>query len=188
MAESAQQGGKLNVFISYSRDDLAFADQLRAFLLRDFAITIDRESITAGDDWKKRLGTLILDADTIVFVLSPSSAKSLICAWEAKEAASLGKRILPVLCIPLGDAVPPPELADLNYTYFYNEPKFPGSGFRHGASQAGRRAQHQSGLVARAHALSPSRERMGGRREALRPSASVRRRHWAGEEMGRGPA
>jgi hypothetical protein len=29
MAESAQQDHKLNVFISYSRDDLAFADQLR---------------------------------------------------------------------------------------------------------------------------------------------------------------
>jgi hypothetical protein len=32
MAESAQQGGKLNAFISYSRDDLAFADQLDAAL------------------------------------------------------------------------------------------------------------------------------------------------------------
>jgi hypothetical protein len=98
MPDSAHQGGKLNVFISYSRDDLAFADQLRAFLLRDFVITIDRESITAGDDWKKRLGILIRDADTIVFVLSPSSAQSDICAWEVAEAVRLGKRIIPVLC------------------------------------------------------------------------------------------
>ena len=30
--KSAQQGDKLNVFISYSRDDLAFADQLDAAL------------------------------------------------------------------------------------------------------------------------------------------------------------
>ena len=77
MAESTHQGDKLNVFISYSRDDLAFADQLRAALLGyDFAVTIDRESITTGEDWEKRLGILIRDADTIVFVLSPSSARS----------------------------------------------------------------------------------------------------------------
>jgi TIR domain-containing protein len=67
MAGAAQRGNKLNVFISYSRDDLAFADQLRLFILRDFAVTIDRESITAGEDWKKRLGHLIRDAHTIVF-------------------------------------------------------------------------------------------------------------------------
>jgi hypothetical protein len=127
MAESAQQGG--NVFISYSRVDVAFADQLRKVLLRDFAITIDRESITAGDNWKKRLGTLIRDADTIVFVLSPSSVKSETCAWEVAEAVLLGKRIIPVLCSSLDGAKPPQQLADLDHIFFYAEPTFPGSGF-----------------------------------------------------------
>ena len=124
------QGGKFNVFVSYSRDDLAFADQLRAALLAyDFAVTIDRESITSGEDWKKRLGVLIRDADTIVFVLSPASARSPVCAWEATEAVSRGKRIVPILCRPLDGATPPPELAALQYTYFYDDPRFPGSGF-----------------------------------------------------------
>jgi hypothetical protein len=36
MAGAAQQGDKLNVFISYSRADLDFAEQLCAFLLRDY--------------------------------------------------------------------------------------------------------------------------------------------------------
>jgi len=136
MAEGAGQSGKLNVFISYSRDDLAFADQLRAALLGlDFGVTIDRESIAGGEDWKKRLGVLIRDADTIVFVLSPTSARSPICAWEVKEAVSLGKRVIPILCRPLDDVAPPPELAELNYTYFYAEPKFPGSGFGTGLAK-----------------------------------------------------
>ncbi|MET4716004.1 hypothetical protein ABIF63_000107 [Bradyrhizobium japonicum] len=129
MPEAAQKSGKLNDFISYSRDDLAFADQLRAFLLRDFVIAIDRENITAGDDWKKRLGILIRDADTIVFVLSPSSAQSDICAWEVAEAVGLGKRIIPVLCRSLDGVKPPQQLAVLNYIFFYAEPKFPESGF-----------------------------------------------------------
>jgi hypothetical protein len=47
VAQAAQPNGKFNVFVSYSRDDLAFADRLRAALLAyEFAVTIDRESIT----------------------------------------------------------------------------------------------------------------------------------------------
>ena len=130
MAEAAQQGGKLNVFISYSRKDLAFADQLRAALMAyGFGVTIDREDILGGDAWRRRLSALIRDADTVVFVLSPSSARAPMCAWEVAEFVNLGKRIIPIVCCPIEDIAPPPELAELNYIYFYSEPKFPGSGF-----------------------------------------------------------
>jgi hypothetical protein len=129
MAESAWQGDKLNVFISYSREDLAFADQLDAALgVAGFGTSIDRHGIFVGEDWRTRLGALIRDADTVVFVLSPSSARSDICAWEVAEAVRLGKRILPVLCRPPDGATPPP-LAGLDYIFFYAEPKNPGSGF-----------------------------------------------------------
>ena len=53
MAEAAGQGGKLNVFISYSRDDLAFADQLDAALgLAGFGTSIDRQGIAGGEEWE----------------------------------------------------------------------------------------------------------------------------------------
>ena len=130
MVETAKAADKLNVFISYSRDDLEFADQLDASLqLGGFETTIDRRGMSGGEDWKARLGALIRDADTVVFALSPSSARSDICVWEVAEAVQLGKRIIPVLCRPLGDAEPPQQLADRDYIYFYPEPKFPGSGF-----------------------------------------------------------
>jgi hypothetical protein len=49
MAETAPQGNKLNVFISYSRDDLGFSDQLDAALgLTGFDTTIDRHGISGG--------------------------------------------------------------------------------------------------------------------------------------------
>jgi len=122
--------GKLRVFISYSRDDLDFADQLNAALEAcGFECFIDRHGISGGEDWKRRLGNLIGEADTVVFVLSPASARSDICAWEVEEAARLGKRILPVNCRPLKDADPPPRLRDLNYIFFYADPQLPGSGF-----------------------------------------------------------
>ena len=127
---------KLRVFISYSRDDLNFADQLAA-ALRAGGIdpTIDRQGISGGEDWRRRLSSLIRDADTVVFVLSPSSAISPTCAWEVDEAARLGKRIMPVVCRPLQNAVPPQRLQDLNYLFFYAEPKSPGSGFGSGLEQ-----------------------------------------------------
>src|SRR5262249_11651263 len=79
-------GGKLRVFISYSRDDLDFADQLNAALdLCGFECVIDRHGISGGEDWKRLLGNLISEADTVVFVLSPTSARSEICAWEVED-------------------------------------------------------------------------------------------------------
>jgi TPR repeat protein len=130
---SSDDRGKLHVFISYSRDDLKFADQLdMALNACGFECLIDREGISGGEDWKRRLGNLISEADTVVFVLSPSSARSPICDWEVEEAARLNKRILPVNCRPLEGASPPPRLRELNYIFFYEEPKVPGSGFGNG--------------------------------------------------------
>jgi uncharacterized protein len=123
--------GKLRVFISYSRDDLEFADQLDAALnAYGFECVIDRHGISGGEDWKRRLGNLISGADTVVFVLSPTSARSEICAWEVEEATRLSKRILPVNCRPLEGASPPPRLRERNYIFFHADPKAaPGAGF-----------------------------------------------------------
>ena len=124
-----------SVFISYSRDDLAFADQLDAALkLAGFDTSIDR-TMPGGEEWEKRLITLIRDADSVVFVLSPSSASSKWCKWEVNQAVRSGKRIVPVLCGPLKRARAPRELATLNYVYFYPEPTSPHSGWGAGIVQ-----------------------------------------------------
>jgi TPR repeat protein len=129
--------GKLRVFISYSRDDLYFADQLdMALNACGFECVIDRHGISGGEDWKRRLGNLISEADTVVFVLSPTSARSPICDWEVEEATRLGKRILPVICRPLDGASPPARLRERNYIFFYDDPKAaPGSGFGSGLAK-----------------------------------------------------
>src|SRR5215510_16016228 len=128
MAEPGRVTGReFKVFVSYSRDDLEFADQLVAGLEAcAFRPTIDREGISGGEDWRIRLGSLIREADTVVFVLSPASARSDVCGWEVEEAARLGKRILPVTCRPLDGVALPPQLQKRNYISFYPETKFPG--------------------------------------------------------------
>jgi hypothetical protein len=96
---------------------------------------MDRHSIAGGDEWEKRLGALIRDADTVVFVLSPKSAASKFCVWEVQEAVRLGKRILPVLCSALGEVRPPPPLASRNYIFAYPERTLSGSGFGVGLAE-----------------------------------------------------
>lgn len=111
---------ELKVFISYSRQDMAFADELVAGLdvLGSFDVTIDRHDIHEGEDWKRRLGTLIAAADTVVFILSQKSAASSVCQWEVEEAERLSKRILPVQAEPLDNVPAPAPLAALNYVRF----------------------------------------------------------------------
>ena len=109
----------LNVFISYSRPDQSFVDELAAGLeFAGAAVSIDRHSIREGEEWKARLSGLIASADTVVFVLSPDSAQSSICGWEVAEATALGKRILPVLWRPLQGAKAPSRLVELNFVRF----------------------------------------------------------------------
>jgi TIR domain len=134
MAEQSERRDKrLKVFVSYARDDLEFADQLVSALEAfDFDLLIDREGISAGEDWQRRLGALIAEADTVVFLLSPSAAQSEMCAWEIAETDRLSKRLFPVVIKPLGATPVPERFQELNYIFFYSEPRVPGSGFGRG--------------------------------------------------------
>jgi hypothetical protein len=42
----------------------------------------NRHDIAAGEAWETRLGGLIREADTVVFVISPEAIKSERCAWS----------------------------------------------------------------------------------------------------------
>jgi hypothetical protein len=95
----AGAGEKLRVFVSYSRKDSAeFADDLLAGLkLAGFAPFLDRLDIAAGEDWEVRLGGLIEQSDTVIFVVSPGAVKSERCVWEVDRTIELSKRLLPVM-------------------------------------------------------------------------------------------
>jgi hypothetical protein len=65
---------------------------------------LDRQDIAAGEDWEARLGGLIAQSDTVVFVLSPEAIKSERCRWEVDRTLALSKRLLPVIHKPVPDA------------------------------------------------------------------------------------
>lgn len=124
---------RMKVFVSYSRDDVDFADQLVLALEdRGFQPILDRHSIDAAENWRERLGALILSADAVAFLLTERSAASPVCLWEVEEAKRLGKRMIPILPRELNGVKPPETLADLNYIHFYREAAIPGSGVYQG--------------------------------------------------------
>jgi len=116
---------KARIFISYSRKDLAFADRLEAMLkARGFEALIDRTEIYAFEDWWKRIESLIVKADTIIFVLSPDAVASEICAKEVAFAASLNKRFAPLVCRRVEDSAVPEELRRLHFIFFDDPARF----------------------------------------------------------------
>lgn len=126
----------LKVFISYSRRDLEFTEQLCAGLeALSYVIEIDRRGIHGAERWEDRLGQLIRESDSVVFVLTPTSASSEVCRWELERAIAQHKRVVPVLAAPLGKVQPPDALRDLNYIHCYPETSVPGSGWGHGLAR-----------------------------------------------------
>ena len=115
--------GRSKVFISYSRADLAFTDELATALgtFPDFDVLLDRVGIGHGEAWKDRLGRLIVECDTLVFVLSPDSVTSEVCAWEIEEAQRLSKRIIPILWRTVDFASVPAGLSAINAVPFDGE-------------------------------------------------------------------
>lgn len=133
MAEDADTAGrgadaKAKVFVSYSRQDLAFVDRLEAALkARGFEPLIDRTEIYAFEDWWRRIEALIAQADTIVFIISPDSVSSSVCGKEVDYAASLGKRFAPIVWRRAERDLIPDALARLNYIFFDDEARFDAS-------------------------------------------------------------
>ena len=122
---TARGQSKPKIFISYSRKNLAFADQLEAALkARGFDTLIDRTEIYALEDWWKRVEALIAQSDTVVFVLSPDSVASTICQREVTFATSLNKRLAPIVHRRVEDKAVPVELTRLNFIFFDDSTRF----------------------------------------------------------------
>jgi tetratricopeptide (TPR) repeat protein len=130
-AEQRQDEPKARIFISYSRKDMAFANRLEAALkVRGFEPLIDRTEIYAFEDWWKRIETLIGQADTVVFVLSPDAVTSAVALKEVAHAATLNKRFAPIVCRRVEDSATPEALRRLNFIFFDDPNRFEASADR----------------------------------------------------------
>jgi hypothetical protein len=106
------------VFISYSRIDKPFVEQLHVALTRrEYDVWVDWEDIPPSAEWFDEIRAGVDSADGFIYVISPDSVSSTVCARELHHAVERGKRIVPVLRREPGGAEVPPEAAARNWIF-----------------------------------------------------------------------
>nr|WP_277882131.1 CHASE2 domain-containing protein [Oculatella sp. FACHB-28] len=87
-----------DVFISYSRRDKEFVQQLHTSLLAHKRDTwVDWQDILPTEKWWKAIEAGIEGTEAFVFVISPDSATSKVCTDEIEHAIKHNKRLIPVV-------------------------------------------------------------------------------------------
>ncbi|MEI6429826.1 MAG: TIR domain-containing protein, partial [Pseudanabaena sp. ELA607] len=87
-----------DVFISYSRKDTEFVRVLYdAFEASQQKTWVDWKNIPLTADWWAEIERGIEAADTFVFVISPDSIASKVCADEINHAVRNNKRLFPIV-------------------------------------------------------------------------------------------
>lgn len=120
-----EAGLKTKVFISYSRKDATFADQVeQALKARNIHPLIDRSDVYVFEDWWRRIKSLIVEADTVIFILSPDYVSSPICSKEVEFAASRNKRFAPIEYRPVDCKLIPDRLERLNFEFCTDPSQF----------------------------------------------------------------
>lgn len=105
-----------NVFISYSRKDIYFAEWLTMKLSKsDISVWSDRGKLRAGDEWRDRIDQGISESDLIIVAVSESSAKSAYVTYE--WASAMGK-MKPVIPLVLADCEQHPKLDVIQHIDF----------------------------------------------------------------------
>ena len=107
-----------HIFISYAREDLAFASKIVTALAEDNLDTwVDWKSIPKGEEWWEHIQNGIEEADAFLFLVSPDSVISSICTKEIGHALVNGKRILPIVTRDTEDALIPEEISKINWIF-----------------------------------------------------------------------
>jgi len=91
--------GKTRVFLSYSRSDREIALAIRSGLesASDIELLQDIDTVSPGEKWWPRITELIAVSDRVLFIASPTSITSDVCADELDEARRANKLVLPVI-------------------------------------------------------------------------------------------
>ncbi|MBN2548100.1 MAG: TIR domain-containing protein, partial [Anaerolineales bacterium] len=114
-----------DIFISYSRKDIAFARLLHEALKESsFETWIDWQDIPPSTDWLSEVYTAIEQADTFIFILSSASTLSEVCQLEIEHARKNNKRLIPIVINEVDPTQVHPALAALNWIFSRTEDEF----------------------------------------------------------------
>lgn len=113
-----------DAFISYCRRDKEFVQKLyQAFCDAKREVWVDWENIPLNSDWRDEIYRGIEAGDNFIFVLSPDSVKSQVCREEIDHAVVNNKRLVPIVHKEVAYDEVHPELAKLNWIFFYDDPE-----------------------------------------------------------------
>jgi len=111
------------IFISYSRKDIAFARKLAGDLEKlGYSVWWDITDLRGGDDWVRVIPEAIAASDFFIVVLTPNSTVSEWVRKEYTQALSLRKKIIPIMLAQTGV---PFALNTINYLDFTSEDAYP---------------------------------------------------------------
>jgi WD40 repeat protein len=117
-----------DVFISYSRKDIAFARLLQESLQQSQIDTwIDWERIPVGERWWDEICRAIENANVFMFIISSHSIGSSVCKQEIEHALKNNKRIIPLILDELTtEAIQEfaPDLPKFNWIIFEKDRLF----------------------------------------------------------------
>ena len=106
----------MSVFISYSRSDSAFVNDL-ATRLREAGCKVwqDISGLRGGQTWASEIDRAVRDSDALIVVLSPDSSAS---EWVQKETLLAMKLHKPIVPILLRETEIPVQLVNLQFIDF----------------------------------------------------------------------
>ncbi len=114
-----------DVFISYSREDKALVTRLHdALSQRERDIWVDWEGIPPTAEWLGEIFGAIDASEAFVFVLSPDSVASEVCAKELQHAVDQNKRLVPLVFRDAESALIPRSLQELNWIFIREQDDF----------------------------------------------------------------
>jgi WD40 repeat protein len=106
------------IFVSYARQDKEFVRLLCAELKRrNRDAWIDTEDIVPSAEWRREILEAIEQANTVIQILSPYSAKSKVCVDEIAYAVKNNKRIIPILRADVNMADLPDAVRDRQWVF-----------------------------------------------------------------------
>ncbi|MEO0408233.1 MAG: toll/interleukin-1 receptor domain-containing protein, partial [Cyanobacteria bacterium P01_A01_bin.135] len=121
ITESLKQasGGMTQVFLSYSEENRPQREEIHRLLQRQgFTVWVNTTDIQTGSDFEQAIRDGVEKADSVVYLLSPSSLTSRYCQQELEFAQSYNKRIIPLLIHDIDEVAVPEFLRVLQFIDF----------------------------------------------------------------------
>jgi hypothetical protein len=101
MTQTNKSKTPIQIFLSYTMADIAYARKIRALLSQRLNLRIfTTETLSAGEDWKTKIRDEIAQCDIFVVLLSPDAVTSPWVLNELGAAWGLQKPIISIVTQP----------------------------------------------------------------------------------------